>query len=347
MDKITKFKSFQLNGNSFENKGELLKYCKGNYNDAFYFLTDWFDASKHIVVPTSGSTGNPKLIKIKKEFMINSASATAKYFELQEEGVTALLCLSPKYIAGKMMLVRAMISGWELDIVEPCSNPLQSDKKYDVTALVPMQVHHSFKDLSKVKLLLVGGGKVSKSLQEKLQKVTTKIFSTYGMTETITHIAVKKINHLDGITNYFEVFPDITIEKDDRDCLVINAPTISDEKVITNDVVKVIDSKHFCWIGRYDNIINSGGIKISPESIEEKLSDVIKQRFFIASEKDEVLGEKVILIIERKNNSKFKIQDSIFSFLGKFQKPKNVYYVDKFLETKTKKVNRKATLELI
>jgi O-succinylbenzoic acid--CoA ligase len=246
-----------------------------------------------------------------------------------------------------MMLVRAMISGWELDIVEPCSNPLKGDKKYDVTALVPMQVHHSFKDLSKAKLILVGGGKVSKPLQEKLQKVPTRVFSTYGMTETITHIAVKKINHLNGITNYFEVFPDISIEKDDRDCLVINAPNISDKKVITNDIVKVIDSKHFCWIGRYDNIINSGGVKISPESIEEKLSDVIKQRFFIASEKDEVLGEKVILIIERKKNSKFKIQDSIFSFLGKYEKPKKVYYVDKFMETKTNKVNRKLTLELV
>ncbi len=337
--------NFKLNSNKFTSISELLDFCESDFPDAFEFLNDWFSKSKYIIVPTSGSTGNPKLIKIKKEFMINSAVATATYFELQEENVTALLCLSPKYIAGKMMLVRALISGWKLDVIAPCSDPLKTNKKYDVTALVPLQVHHSLKDLHKVKLVLVGGGKVSKSLQSKLQNIKTKIFATYGMTETITHIAVKKINHLNGITNYFKVLPNVRIEKDARNCLVIDAPSISDKKVITNDIIKLIDDKHFCWIGRFDNIINTGGVKINPERVEEKLSDSISQRFFIASQQDEVLGNKVILIIESKEN--FKLDESIIDFLDKFEKPKNIYYIVKFIETKTNKINRKATLALI
>jgi len=340
--------NFRLNGKQITSKEELLQYTKNELTEVHDFFTEWFDDNNFIMVQTSGSTGKPKNIKVKKEFMVNSALATAKYFELEDDDIHALLSLSPKYIAGKMMLVRAITSGWNIDVVEPCSNPFKTDKIYDVTALVPLQVHHSIKDLHKAKLVLVGGGKVSSPLQKKLQKLNnTKIFSTYGMTETVTHIAVKKLNHVNGITNYFEVLPNIKIQKDDRGCLVIDAPSISDEKVITNDIIKLIDDRHFCWIGRYDNIINSGGVKINPERVEEKLSNQIKKRFFIASQKDEALGQKVILVVEGKQHTKSKIDTTIFDFLDRYEKPKHIYYIDKFIETKTGKVNRKACLELV
>ena len=345
--------NFRLNGKRFTSKDDLLNFTKEKSEEAYQFLVDWFNDKDHIIVYTSGSTGAPKPIKIKKKFMVNSAMTTANYFELQEEGITALLCLSPNYIAGKMMLVRALISGWDLDVVPPSSTPLQNDKEYDFAAMVPMQVHHSLKDLHKVKLIIVGGGAVSKPLEKRLQKVTTEVFATYSMTETVTHIAVKKLNHLKGITNYFEVLPYITVEKDDRGCLVIDAPNLSDNKIVTNDIVKMIDNRHFCWLGRFDNIINSGGFKIVPEQVEEKLSDTIKKRFFIASEKDEILGEKVILVIEglqpkkEVGRPKAKSKPLNFDFLDKYEKPKTVYYLKKFVETKTNKINRKACLNLI
>lgn len=334
--------NFCLNGIHFSSKDELLLFTKKNLSDTFLFLNEWFDNKKYVIVHTSGSTGKPKPIKILKEHMINSALTTATYFELQDEEISALLCLSPNYIAGKMMLVRALVSGWQLDVVAPTSNPLAANKKYDFTAMVPLQVHRSLNDLHKVKTLIVGGGAVPRALQEKLNGIKTKIYSTYGMTETVTHIAVKKLNNITGITTYFEVLPNIKIEKDNRNCLVIDAPNLSNTKIITNDIIKLIDDKHFCWKGRYDNIINSGGVKIMPEQVEIKLEKTIKQRFFISSKKDTVLGQKVILIIE---GSKMKSID--FSPLDKYEKPKSIFYLDKFTETKSGKVNRNACLELV
>lgn len=333
---------FCLNGIQFSSKNELLLFAKKNLSDTFIFLDEWFDNKNYVIVHTSGSTGKPKPIKISKKHMINSALTTASYFELQDDEISALLCLSPNYIAGKMMLVRALVSGWQLDVVAPVSNPLVANKKYDFTAMVPLQVHHSLNDLHKVKTLIVGGGAVSRVLQEKLNGIKTKIYSTYGMTETVTHIAVKKLNNITGITNYFEVLPNIKIEKDNRNCLVIDAPNLSNTKIITNDIVKLIDDKHFCWKGRYDNIINSGGIKIMPEQVEIKLEKIIKQRFFISSKKDIILGQKIILIIEGS-----KIKNIDFSLLDKYEKPKSVFYLDKFTETKTGKINRNACLKLV
>lgn len=333
---------FHLNGTHFSTKEALLKFVKKDFKSVYSFLEEWFNTKKYVIVHTSGSTGKPKAIKILKEHMFNSAQATATYFELQEDGITALLCLSPDYIAGKMMLVRALVSGWHMDVVAPASNPLRENKKYDFTAMVPLQVHHSLNDLHKVKTLIVGGGVVSRTLQEQLKGLRTKIYATYGMTETVTHIAVKKLNNLTGITNYYEVLPNIKIEKDDRGCLVIDASNLCKTKIITNDIVNLIDDKHFCWKGRFDNIINSGGVKIIPEQVEEILDKAIKQRFFIAPKGDTVLGQKVILIIEGK-----KIKNIDFTCLGKYEKPKEVFFLKKFVETKTGKIDRKSCLKLI
>ena len=186
-------KEFKLNGNSFDSTDDLIAYTKDKYQETFWFLTDWFDDLDFIIASTSGSKGRPKSVKIKKKHMINSALATGKYFELISK-TRALLCLSTNFIAGKMMLVRALVLGWHLDIVETKINPIENiSKTYDFSAMVPIQLYHSLGKISHIKKLIVGGGPVSKSMLKEIQTVKTQIYATFGMTETVSHIAVKKL----------------------------------------------------------------------------------------------------------------------------------------------------------
>ncbi len=355
----TKFhKSFILNGKSFERVEELLIFSKTISKDVFSFLKYWFDATGFITVQTSGSTGKPTIIKLKKEYMVNSALATGDYFNLNEKTKT-LLCLSPNYIAGKMILVRALILGWQLDVVEPDSNPLNNtDCDYDFCAMVPLQLYNSLSKLHKIKKLIVGGGVVSNDLLDKLQDISsTRVYATYGMTETITHIAIKPLNHFRNITlsaverSSYKTLPNINIKTDNRNCLVIDAPKVSDIQVITNDIVELISDTEFKWLGRYDNIINSGGVKLIPEQIENKLSTVIDCRFFVAGIPNEVLGEKLVLVVEIQD-LRFEVQDLRFKIenlnsLHKYEVPKEIYFVKKFIKTETKKIKRQLTLGLI
>lgn len=302
------------------------------------FLLNWFDTTSFVEVKTSGSTGKSKLIRIEKQAMVESALATGNFFNLQP-GNKALLCLSADYIAGKMMLVRAIILGLELDVVLTSSFPLQNiTKEYDFVAMVPMQVANSLPQLNQIKKLIIGGAAVNNLLKDKLKLLKTEVFETYGMTETITHIAAKNIHE-----NYFKALPNVTLSMDDRNCLMIKAPKISAEVILTNDIVDLISETEFKWLGRFDNVINSGGIKLFPEQIEEKVQDKIKQRFFIAAIDDSVLGQKVILVIESKDD--IKLDANTFEKLTKYEVPKQIFYLDEFVETNTKKVNRNKTLE--
>jgi O-succinylbenzoic acid--CoA ligase len=284
------------------------------------------------------------------------------------------------------MIIRALVLGWKLDVIESNSNPLQNiTKQYDFSAMVPLQLQNSIDKLNQIKKLIVGGGVVSYQLESKLQKVSTEVFATYGMTETCTHIAVKKLNNFTSLLgrktkqlneesslvgqilddnldknvnhsfsrSYFTSLLNVTIYKDHRNCLVIDAPKISSEIIFTNDVVTLISDTQFEWLGRFDNVINSGGVKLHPEKIEEKLSKIIQERFFVLGITDEKLGEKLALIIELDSDTiiKFKkllkaeiIKSTLFS---KFEIPREIYFVDVFVETKTGKIQRKETLKLI
>lgn len=337
-------KNFQLNGFSFLNKEELLDYSESISKPIFAFLSEFLSDAIIVKVQTSGSTGVPKIIEIKKEFFINSAIATGEFFDLKEK-TTALMCLNPEYIAGKMMLIRALVLGWELDVVSPSSNPLSNiEKVYDFSAMVPLQVSNSMGYLHKIKKLIVGGGVVSKGLESKLENLTTEVFATYGMTETVTHIAVKKLNGIEKKGENYFLLENVKITKDQRNCLVIDAPNVSDTKIVTNDIVTIISDNEFEWLGRIDSIINSGGLKLIPEQIEQKLSKIISQRFFISSLSDDTLGEKVILIIEGEEKS---VDFSSVDNLSKYEIPKEVFFLPKFIETETKKIHRKKTLELL
>ena len=304
------------------------------------FLLDWLDDKETIQLTTSGTTGAPKIITIKKEAMVHSAIATGNFFDLHPQD-KALLCLSTRYIAGKMMIVRAMMLGLELDIIAPSShlNDVVPNKSYDFVAIVPLQAENSLDKLNQFKKIIIGGAKVSDDLALKLNEVNAKIYETYGMTETITHIAAKRIGE-----TYFNTLEHVTITIDDRKCLVIDAPSITNEKIVTNDIVEIHNEKQFKWLGRYDNVINSGGVKLFPEQIETKLASKISNRFFIAGLPDAVLGTRVVLIIEGEVK---EIDDVIFDSLDKFEKPKEILFLPEFVETETKKVNRIQTLKKI
>lgn len=312
------------------------------------FLLDWLDEKDYLEIKTSGSTGLPKTFKIKKQAMVHSAITTGDFFKF-EPGDTALHSLPTQFIAGKMMLVRAMILGLELDMVEPSSHPVfDYEKAYDFGAMVPFQLQNSIKYLDNIKTIIIGGAPASKQLIDAIQDCRANIFETFGMTETVSHIAVRKLNNFgssDQIsTSYFKALSGITISQDKRECLVINAPHLSDESIITNDMIKLHSDTAFEWLGRYDNIINSGGVKICPEQVEKKLEEYIDQRFFIASEEDEHLGEKVILVVEDEGA---QINSSAYKKLGKYEVPKEIYFISKFVQTPAGKVQRTETLELV
>lgn len=331
---------FRLNGRKFASEKEIVTYSKDNLPEITPFLLDWFSKKGELVVQTSGSTGTPKKIAIKKEFMINSALATGEFFNLPAK-TTALLCLSPSYIAGKMMLVRAMILGWNLDVMTPVSLPLRKNKRYDFVAMVPLQVQKSLADLYKTKIILVGGGVLDKKTVAGLNLKNTKMFQSYGMTETVTHIAVREIHP--NYREYYTVFKNVSIATDKRNCLVIDAPKVAENKVVTNDLVEILDASHFKWLGRADNIINSGGIKLMPEQIEAKLEHIITNPFFISKKQDDFLGEKVVLFVEGKQDKTLALK--MEKWLSKYEIPKEILFVDEFIRTETGKINRNLTIK--
>lgn len=349
---------FKLDGTYFGREGLRMAACSYIKEGEPYeraigdFLLDWLDNSETITVHTSGSTGKPKPMKVSKQNMVNSALATGDFFGITV-GDRALLCLPVDYIAGKMMLVRAMILGLEIDLVKPSSDPLKRMKKdYDFSAMTPMQVENSLSGLSRIKTLIVGGAPMSETLKASLPKRSCKIYETYGMTETVTHIAARKVNgrkNKKGEEPCFTLLPGIKVSLDERDCLVINAPHLSDEIITTNDLVELVSEKKFHWLGRYDNIINSGGIKLIPEQIEHKIRDGIKGRFYLKGLPDDKLGEKLVLFVEEKTNPGLTVENirkelNGLSSLDKYEIPKEIHMVGTFEETKSGKVLRHSVL---
>jgi len=338
--------SIQINGKHYDNENLL----SIDDSEIRAFLEEWENEEPSIPVKTSGSTGKPKLIHLLKSDMIASAKLTGDYFNL-ENAQTALLCLPLKYIAGKMMLVRAIVLGLDLISVKPSSNPIiNCIQSISFAAMTPMQVNtvlnQSPDKLNLIKQLIIGGAPVNSPLESKLQEVKTHCYSTYGMTESITHIAVKKINGKYK-SKYFEALPNITFQPNKDDCLIIKTPHLSISTITTSDIIKIIDKQTFKWIGRIDNVINSGGIKIHPEELETRVSNLFHNaRFFFSSLPDELLGERLILVIESQNNIS-ELESSLEKLLDTFEMPKTIYYTDSFLETKTRKLDRIKTLQSV
>lgn len=322
-------------------------------NDAIrQFLSEWWNNNAYIEQKTSGSTGIPKQIKIRKENMINSAMATLNYFNLQP-GQTALLCLPVEFIAGKMMIVRAIVGSLQVDYSRFDLDPLKEipiDKKYDFCAMVPLQVEHSITNrknqFENIKTIIIGGAEISSSLRLKILQSKNNCYATFGMTETITHIAIQKIE-LKNKEQIFQVLKGIQINQDERSCLTINAPGICEEVITTNDVVEITDFDKFRWLGRADNIINSGGLKIHPEELEKLISEIITDRnFFVYGKPNELLGEELVLIIEGEPYD-LTTENLLINYLqkntSKNKVPKKIYYHQHFINTDTGKLKRNDT----
>lgn len=304
------------------------------------FILDWLDEEPYIEMHTSGSTGIPKLIRVSKQSMVNSALASGTFFDLQY-GSKILNCLPMKYVAGKMMFVRSFVLGLEMDFVPPSLHPLEKlEECYDFCAMVPLQAQNSLHELHKIKKLIVGGAKINAKLEKQLLRLKkTECYETFGMTETVSHIAAKKVGE-----KAFRLMPNVTIETDSRNCLVIHAPLLIDEPIITNDLVELVDGNKFKFLGRLDNVINSGGVKINPEAVEEKLIDKINPRFMICGKQDLDLGEKVVLLIE---SEPFTLDTNIFENLDKFEKPKEIHFIKQFKDSINGKLLRRETLSLV
>jgi O-succinylbenzoic acid--CoA ligase len=312
------------------------------------FLIDWLNNKDHLFVSTSGSTGKPKEIKLMKQAMVNSSIATGNFFGL-EPGDKALHCLPSHFIAGKMMFIRALVLGLEIDFVEPTAHPIfDYDKVYDFCAMIPLQVKHTINSIHNMKTIIVGGSKVTKPLLQKIKDCEPKFYETYGMTETVTHIAVRRLESKTAKKEqYFNALQDVSFSHDDRNCLVIHAPKLVEEDLVTNDIVDLKSETSFQLLGRFDNVVNSGGVKLFPEQIEDKLQPVIDERFIVAGEDDATLGEKLILIIENPRDSAESILNRIKHLKGltKFEVPKEIYIIDKFLETVNGKIQRNKTIK--
>jgi O-succinylbenzoic acid--CoA ligase len=341
---------FKLQDNSFNDSNKLLKYVREHFPSHISFLEELFNENKYIIAHTSGSTGKPKPIKLNKKNLIKSAQASIDFFNLKP-GTKALLNLSTDFIAGKMMWVRALYGGWNLYIASPENQQIQkilSQYSFDFGAMVPMQVIYNLDQLDRFKLLIIGGANLDMKYQKKLNNKSTAVFATYGMTETITHVAVKPLNNSalkqkpNFQENTYTALPGITFSKDKRDCLQIKAPFVP-KPIQTNDVVKLLNNYQFKWLGRYDQVINSGGIKIFPEQIEKKISPYIHNEFMIGSISDPILGEKMVLLIEGQK----KVTIPFEKILPKYHIPKEIFYLSEFIRTSSGKINRRETIKII
>jgi len=314
----------------------------------FEFIKKWLNSTESFKLNTSGSTGTPKEISLTRNQLKQSATRTLTALELNQNN-TAFICLDTKYIAGKMMLVRALEGNMKIVAVEPASNPLtnlSTEINNSFAAFVPLQIQEMLthsentKKLNQFKAIIVGGGSVNAKLLQQIQKISCPVFATYGMTETVSHIALQRLNG-DEASDHFSVLSGIKTQLDERGCLVIQMSEFS-ETIVTNDLVELIGPDQFRWLGRYDNVINSGGFKISPEKIEKVLEQnlLTDRSFFVVGIPDDRLGEKLILIIE---GAETKIDLSKITDLHPYEFPKEIRFLREFVRSDTGKILRQQT----
>lgn len=320
--------------------------------DVYAFLADWFDGSPEIGVQTSGSTGVPKQMRVSKERMMNSACQTCSFLGL-ETGCTALLCMNMKYIGAKMMVVRALVAGMNLLVRPAVGHPMTLvDGPVDFTAIVPLQLYQSLqteaekRQLSRCRHILVGGGAVDAALCEKLAGLPSRFYSTYGMTETLSHIALRLLNGPDAGLHYTP-FDNVRVSLSADNTLVIDAPELCDTRLVTNDVARVYPDGTFVILGRRDNTVNSGGIKIQLEEDEALLKSHIGVPFALTAVPDERLGEALVLLVSRElPQSVEQLRSLLSAWLPRYHVPRYVLSVEQIPLAGNGKINRAACREL-
>ena len=328
------------------------------------FLEEWNNPSPYVHVQTSGSTGVPKPMLVEKSCMLASACRTNDFLGLQP-GNTALLCMSLDYIAGKMMVVRAIERNLKLISVPPSGHPLQTSgdgsflfdplsaetvkqkrtvpKCLDVcfVAMVPLQVYNSLQvseereRLRKIRHLIIGGGAIDDELANELKDFPNAVWSSYGMTETLSHIALRRLNGPDA-SDWYTPFPSVRVSLSSEGCLVINDPDVCSESLVTNDIAE-LSSQGFRILGRKDNIICSGGLKIQAEQLERQLRQFLRVPYIITKRPDGKFGEIVVLLTEGSVDEAREICERIFP---KFHQPRAYFHVSHIPLTATGKPAR-------
>lgn len=331
------------------------------------FLSEWNNGSDRVLVHTSGSTGKPKPMMVEKKRMLNSARITCDFLGLKP-GDSALLCMSLDYIAGKMVVVRSIERHLHLISVSPSGHPLKNiNEEITFAAMVPMQVYNTLQvpeereRLTHIRHLIIGGGAIDASLEKELQALpgNIAIWSTYGMTETLSHIALRRINGTEA-SEWYQPFDSVKISQTEEGCLVIDAPLVCSETLVTNDIVEIesyiynkVEKLRFRIKGRKDNVICSGGIKIQIEEVEALLKPHLEKPFMLAKKKDEKFGEIAVLLTEDEDLKKVeatirrllsgKSDDSNKSSESKSHKywiPREYLHVDHLPLTETGKPKR-------
>ncbi|AZQ63050.1 acyl-CoA synthetase [Flammeovirga pectinis] len=339
--------------------GNFQMYGEEYIDNVLIFCFEWLNGKEEFTMQSSGSTGMPKAILVKRSQMEASAKATAKILAIQEND-KALICINTEYIGGRMMLVRALEFKLNTWIIPPTSHPFSKvprDIEFDFIAMVPLQVQSSIdnelEQIQKVKKIIIGGAPISNLLSNSIQQNLhhTAIYMTYGMTETVSHIALKKISYTtDGL---YHTLDGVSINVDERNCLNIIAPMSDYKKVQTNDVVKLHSSTSFEWLGRADNIINSGGVKIQAEKVETHILKILSDMgyssvsLFIGGIPHSLLGEQAILFIEGISltiDDQKTLLQNLSKKVGKFEVPKQIHSIGSFIKTDTMKVRRKETI---
>lgn len=318
-------------------------------HELYLFLKDWFSDSPTLVVHTSGSTGTPKEMIVRKSQMLQSAKMTCEFFSLKEND-KVLLCLPLAYIAGKMIVVRALYAGLDLYPIEPSGNPLaNADESFDFAAMIPLQVYNSLQvknereRLARIKYLIIGGGAIDEALERELNGFPNGIYSTYGMTETLSHIALRKINGTEA-SLYYTPLQAVEVTLSNDNTLIIDAPLVADERLTTNDIVDLRTDKSFRILGRKDNVINSGGVKIQTEEVERTLRPYLSGDFAITSVPHAKLGEAVVLLTNQPVDE--TMRQTIKNHLPRYHQPLYIYTITSIPRTGNGKIDRAATKKL-
>lgn len=315
------------------------------------FLKEWRDDSHSIVANTSGSTGTPKKISLSKKFMEASASRTNSFFGINR-GSRLHSCVSPDFIGGKMMAVRSEIAGccltWEIPSNRPLTD-VKKDEKIDLLAVVPSQMLHILDyigDMPQIGAVIIGGSAIPEGLKLKIINSGMNAYETYGMTETSSHIALRRVGG-----EWFEALQGIEVSTDHRGCLSIEIPytdeneEYSSVRITTNDIAELHNSSRFKILGRIDNVIITGGRKVNPEDVERRLSSMIKGNFQISSFPDEKWGRRVVLVVDK--DVKYEeetLKNGLRSILQPWEIPKEIIITDHFEFTPNGKIKRNSTL---
>lgn len=328
------------------------------YSELKDFIDSWLQNESTFNFKTSGSTGKPKIIQIRRHQIESSVKATKEALNLNSTD-KVLVCLNPDYIATKMMVARCLILDLDIHLIKPSSNPffeIDEHTKIDFASFVPYQIETILKNnqanrLEKIRNILIGGAPINNNTIEKLSPLKNNIYQTYGMTETVSHIALMNIKK----DTFFQAINGIKIKLDHRNCLSIKGDVTNSKWVYTNDIVELVNPSSFRWLGRIDNIINTGGIKIIPEELEGFIIDILEQNnysndFFIYGKNDDVFGNIICLVFEQNLPSKSllkMIQNSIIQRFSKYHIPKKIFVLEKFVHTASNKINRKETINMI